>query len=89
MASNLTVSNLLGPWSGDVCTGLMQRCREAWDTPLADLDDLMVVTFLSQNVAVPHVLIEATRRIEEQERDGTEYFEGQLLEAIERVQSDQ
>ncbi|AQT97173.1 hypothetical protein [Pseudomonas azotoformans] len=89
MASNLTVSNLLGPWRGDACTGLMQRCREAWDTALTNLDDLMVATFLRQNIAVTHMLIEAQRRIEVQERDGTEYFEGQLLEAIERVQSDQ
>jgi hypothetical protein len=65
----------------------MQRCREAWDTPLESLNDLMVATFLNQNIAAKHLLIEAKRRMEEQERDGTEYFDGQLLEAIERVQS--
>lgn len=87
MTSNLTVSNLLGPWNGDDHTGLMQRCREAWDTPLESLNDLMVATFLNQNIAPKHLLIEARRRMEEQERDGTEYFDGQLLEAIERLQS--
>ncbi|MDP9783758.1 hypothetical protein [Pseudomonas fluorescens] len=87
MRSNLTVSNFLGPWCGDSPTGLMQRCREAWDTPLANLNDLMVATFLNQNIAAMPMLIEAKRRIKEQERDGSEYFEGQLLEAMKRVQS--
>lgn len=87
MRSNLAVSNLLGPWCGDSPTGLMQRCREVWDTPLENLNDLMVATFLNQNIAVTQMLIEAKRRIKEQERDGSEYFEGQLLEAMKRVQS--
>ncbi|WP_223525127.1 hypothetical protein [Pseudomonas sp. A-B-26] len=86
MTCTLAVSNILGPWSGDDHTGLMQRCREAWDTPLESLNDLMVATFLNQNIATKHLLIEAKRRMEEQERDGTEYFDGQLLEAIERLQ---
>lgn len=87
MSSNLTISNFLGPWCGDSPTGLMQRCREDWDTPLANLTDLMVATFLNQDIAVTQMLIEAKRRIKEQERDGSEYFEGQLLEAMKRVQS--
>ncbi|WP_411385246.1 hypothetical protein [Pseudomonas sp. MPB03] len=87
MSSSLTVSNLLGPWRGDSPTGLMQRCREVWDTPLENLSDLMVATFLNQNIAVTQMLIEAKRRIKEPERDGSEYFEGQLLEAMKRVQS--
>lgn len=89
MTSSLTGSNLLGPWCGDDHTGLMQRCREAWDTPLANLNDFMVATLLNQNIAVMHLLVEAKRRMKEQERDGTEYFDGQLLEAMERVQSGQ
>ncbi|WP_153044859.1 MULTISPECIES: hypothetical protein [Pseudomonas] len=87
MNSNLTISNFLGPWCGDSPTGLMQRCRAVWDTPLANLTDLMVATFLNQDIAVTQMLIEAKRRIKEQERDGSEYFEGQLLEAMKSVQS--
>jgi len=45
MTSTLAVSDIEGPWSGDAPTGLIQRCKEAWDTPLERLDDLMVVTF--------------------------------------------
>jgi hypothetical protein len=47
----------------------------------------MVATFLDQNIATKHLLIEAKRRIKNQERDESEYFNGQLLEAIERVES--
>ncbi len=65
----------------------MQRCRAAWDTPLANLTDLMVATFLNQDIAVTQMLIKAKRRIKEQEREGSEYFEDQLLEAMKRVQS--
>jgi hypothetical protein len=87
MTSTLAVSDILGPWSGDAPTGLIQRCREAWDTPLESLNDLMVATFLNQNIATKHLLIEAKRRMKDQERDESEYFDGQLLEAIERLQS--
>lgn len=65
----------------------MQRCREEWGTPLASLSDLMVATFLNQDIAPEHLLVEAKRRMQEQERDETEHFEGQLLEAMERLQS--
>lgn len=85
MTSKLTVAKLLGPWSGDAPTGLTQRCREAWDTPIEQLSDLMVATFLNQDVAFEHMLIEAKRRIVADERDDTEYFDGQLLEAMKRV----
>lgn len=85
MPSKLTVSNLLGPWEGEAHTGLLQHCREPWDTPLESLNDLMVATFLNQNIAPKQLFIEAMRCMEEQECDGTEYFEGQLLDAMERV----
>ena len=47
----------------------------------------MVATFLNQNIATEHLLIEAKRRIKDQARDETEYFDEQLLEAIQRLQS--
>ena len=86
MTPTLAVADILGPWSGDTPTGLIQRCREVWDIPLESLSDLMVATFLNQNIATKHLLIEAKRRMRDQKRDETEYFDGQLLEAIERLQ---
>lgn len=85
MPSSPAVSDLVGPWSGATLTGLTQRCRDAWDIPLTNLTDLMVATFLNQNVAVAEMLVEAKRRLETRKRDESEYFDGQLLEAVERA----
>lgn len=42
----------------------------------------MVATFLNQRIAVPQVLAEALRRLISEPRDDTEYFDGQLAEAV-------
>lgn len=78
----MTVANLLGPWEGEVSTTLMQRCRDDWDTPMHELSDLMVATFLSQQIAASWMVIEAKRRLNLEPRDETEYFDGQLAEAL-------
>lgn len=80
--SPITVSSLLRPWSGDATTTLTQRCRDAWDTPIQELSDLEVATFISQRIATPEMIVEAHRRLRSNERDGTEYFDGQLDEAL-------
>lgn len=49
---HLTLSNLLRAWNGNGDTGLMQRCMEAWDTPLQSLNDLVVAIFSNQNIAI-------------------------------------
>ncbi|WP_456021703.1 hypothetical protein [Pseudomonas protegens] len=87
MTSSLSVADLLGPWNGDDPTGLMQRCRTSWDTPLESLSDLMIATFLNQKIAEKQMLIEAKYRVDKHQPDGTEYFDGQLVEAVQRTQS--
>jgi len=82
MDESITAASLLGPWSGEASTGLTQRCKDAWDVPLHALSDQMIATFLNQRVAVPEMLKEARRRLECQEPDDTEYYDGQLLEAM-------
>ncbi|AIN58954.1 hypothetical protein [Pseudomonas soli] len=83
-----TVSSLIGPWKDAASTTLLQRCRDAWDTPFEALSDLLVATFLSQRIAVPQLLVEARRRLDAEPRDGTEYFEGQLAEAVSALKTD-
>jgi hypothetical protein len=85
MTDSLTVLKIVGPWSGDATTSLMQRCKYAWNVPLTELSDHMVATFLEQLIAVPEVLAQAERRLASEERDETEYFEGQLKEAAHRA----
>lgn len=78
----MTLTSILGPWRGEAPTSLIQRCRDAWDTPFEELSDLMVATLLNQRVAVPQLLDEARRRLDSEPRDDTEYFDGQLEEAV-------
>ncbi|WP_397386716.1 contact-dependent growth inhibition system immunity protein [Pseudomonas donghuensis] len=82
MAQPTTLTSIIGPWKGEAPTTLLQRCRDAWDTPFKELSDLMVATFLNQRIAVPQMLAEARRRLDTEPRDDTEYFDGQLLEAV-------
>lgn len=77
-----SVSSIVGPWQRNESTGLMQRCRDNWEMSLSELSDLMVATFLNQQIAVVEMLEEAESRLKRTERDDTEYFEGQLLEAL-------
>ena len=51
-----SVSSIVGPWQGNELTGLMQHCRDSWEMSLSDLSDLMVATFLNQQIAVVEML---------------------------------
>jgi hypothetical protein len=42
----------------------------------------MVATFLNQRIAVTQMLAEARRRLDTEPREDTEYFDGQLIEAV-------
>ncbi len=59
-------------------SGLIQRCREAWETPIDQLSDEMLATFLRQKIALSHVVPEARSRVQNQQYDGTELYEGEL-----------
>ncbi len=85
MNKNLSVKDIDGEWSGEAITGLMKRCRSAWETPLKDLTDIMVVTFLNQKIATNYMLKEAERRLKGEIRDDSELFDGQLKEAFQKA----
>ncbi|MBX9793269.1 MAG: hypothetical protein K2Y02_03105 [Burkholderiaceae bacterium] len=72
----------MGPWQGDATTGLMQRCRDSWEISINDLSDLMVATYLNQQIAEVNMSEEAAFRLKYRERDDTEYFDGQLMAAL-------
>ena len=78
-----TLAEILGPWrQPEADTGLIARCREAWDKPIEQFTDLELVTCLQQNLAVAHILPIAKKRLEAAAPDGSEMFEGQLVEAV-------
>jgi hypothetical protein len=68
-----------GPWKDpDFDTGLIQRCGEAWETPIDQLSDEKLATFLRQEIAFDPVIEEAHRRVECQNYDDSEMYDGEL-----------
>ena len=63
-------------------TGLVLRCHAARKKPIDELSDMELATLLNQNIGVRHVLPEAIRRLAQNRPDDTEYFDGQLREAV-------
>ena len=65
-------------------SGLVLRCHEARKKPIDALSDLELATLLNQDIGVLHILPEAVRRLSCNQSDDTEYFQGQLREAVSR-----
>jgi hypothetical protein len=80
---SLTLAKILGPWQQpDFESGLIARCRNAWQKPIESLCNIELVTCLQQNLAVSHILPVAKKRLHERLDDDTELFDGQLAEAV-------
>jgi hypothetical protein len=80
---SLTLAKILGPWQQPAFeSGLIARCRDAWDKPLESLSRLELVTFLKQDFAADHVMPVAKKRLQDALDDDSEMFEGQLAEAV-------
>ena len=81
---NISVADILGPWvEPDWDSGLIARCREAWNKPLQDLSREELATLLRQRYAVEHLLPIAKKRLADGDDDDTEMFDGELAEVIE------
>lgn len=80
---SLTLAQLLGPWQQpNFESGLIARCRNAWDKPLDSFSNLELVICLQQDLAVDHVIPVAKKRLQDAVDDDSEMFEGQLAEAV-------
>jgi hypothetical protein len=81
---NISVAQILGPWvEPDWDSGLIARCREAWNKPLRNLSREELATLLRQRFAVEQLLPVAKKRLEDGIDDDTEMFDEELQEAIE------
>ncbi|MCX6904469.1 MAG: contact-dependent growth inhibition system immunity protein, partial [Verrucomicrobia bacterium] len=81
---NISVAQILGPWAEpDWDSGLIARCREAWNKPFGDLSREELATLLRQRFAIEQLLPVAKKRLEDGIDDDTEMFAGELQEAIE------
>lgn len=81
---NVSVADIVGPWvDSDWDSGLIDRCKKAWNKPLRDLSREELATLLRQRIAVEHVVPVAKQRVRDGIDDDTEMYEGELEAAIE------
>jgi hypothetical protein len=80
-----SLEQIEGVWAEpDFTSGLVLRCHAARKKPIDQLSDLELATLLNQDIGVKHILPEAVRRLSQGKMDGTEYFESQLNEAVQK-----
>jgi hypothetical protein len=84
VTNNLSVADILGPWTDPKWdSGLVTRCKNAWNKPLESLTNQELATFLGQRIAVAHILPIAEKRLACRHSDDSEMYEGELKDAIE------
>lgn len=83
-----SVADILGPWvDPDFESSLIARCREHWTTPISQLTNQMLATFLRQEIAVSLVAPEARRRVEAGIHDDSELYDGELANVLSELDS--
>jgi hypothetical protein len=81
---HLSLADIIGPWiQPEWDTGLIERCRNAWNKPLRTLTNEELATLLRQRIAVKHLLPIAQQRLRDGFDDDTELSEGELQRAVE------
>jgi hypothetical protein len=81
-----SVADIVGPWvDPEWNSGLIQRCRKSWATPIRELSNEMLATFLRQDIATEIILEEASQRLLAGFEDESEIYEGELAAAVEKA----
>jgi len=77
------VADFVGPWTQpDHDSSLIARCRGNWSTPLGELSNYGLATFIRQRIAWDIALPEARRRIAAGFLDDTELCDDELFVAV-------
>ena len=80
------VADIEGRWvEPDWDSGLIARCREYWNVPVTDLPNGILATYLRQSIALPLLIPEGRKRIAAGFDDGSEMFDGELQETLQRA----
>lgn len=78
-----SIADIEGPWvEPQFASSLIDRCRSGWNTPVGELTNELLATYLRQKIATRLIVPEARRRIAERCVDGTELYEEELAEAL-------
>jgi len=81
-----SVADILGPWvDPNFESGLIHRCRAAWNKPLDELTNEEMATFLRQEIAVEGILPLAESRVKNGYDDDSEMYDGELKEKIDEI----
>jgi hypothetical protein len=81
-----SVADIVGQWvDPDWDSGLIERLRRSWSTPINELSNEMLATFLRQRIATGIIMQEAIRRLETGFDDASEIYEGELAAAVSEV----
>ena len=82
-SGELALSDIFGAWSDpDFESGLIERCKVGWDKSLGTLSNQELSTYLRQKIAVEYLIEIARGRVKSNFEDGTEFYDGELAEAI-------
>ncbi len=85
-SENVSLADLAGAWvNPGFESSLVLRCKAAWSKPLGQLTNRELATFLQQRMATENILPIAKARLESKTDDGTEIYEGELKEAVEKM----
>lgn len=78
-----TVADVEGPWvDPNFDSGLIERCKRGWNTPVGELTNELLATYLRQKIALSLVVPEARRRIAANFVDDTEMYDEELENAL-------
>jgi hypothetical protein len=78
-----TVADVVGPWVDPQWeSGVIERCKRGWNTPVGELANELLATYLRQKIALVLIMPEARRRIAEKFGDGTGLYDEELEEAL-------
>jgi hypothetical protein len=79
----ITVADVEGPWvDPGFDSGLVERCKRGWNTPVAELTNDVLATYLRQKIALSLVVPEARRRVAAGIVDDTELYDDELANAL-------
>lgn len=79
----LTAEDVEGPWhDSDFESGLIDRCHKYWTTPVTELPNNILATYLRQKIALSLMIPEAEKRIAAGFTDKTELYEIELAKAV-------
>lgn len=78
-----TVGDCEGPWvDPEIYSSLIERCKRGWNTPINELTNELLATYLRQKIALQLVVPEARKRLREGYIDDTELDEEELANAL-------